>query len=224
MVTLSVLSGLLSIFVPNAGKSRARLQLPQYVINEVSTLAAQNTGMTAAALASRRSLPPGEAFNRLAVEKDWYARCDATLGFEHAALAGLGELWHAKATHGLPKWRDFSPRDLAPHMPNMVLFEAVGGPRFRMRLLGTSLMRIYGPADGKFVDEHFSPPVAEVWHASLGATLGACVPLRFKGRVSYEASDFFRVEAVQMPLSETASRADRVLLVMYLLEGPAQHS
>jgi hypothetical protein len=179
--------------------------------------------MSAAALTSDREPVPGEAFNRLAVEKDWYARCDATLGFERAALAGLGELWHAKAKHGIPRWRDFSPRDLAPHMPNMALFEAeTDPPRFRIRLLGTSLMRIYGQAGEKFVDEHFSPPVAEVWHASLGETLRSRVPLRYKGRVSYERSDFFHVESVQMPLSESGGAADRVLLVMYLLEGPAR--
>jgi hypothetical protein len=83
-------------------------------------------------------------------------------------------------------------------------------------------MRIYGQAGEKFVDEHFSPPVAEVWHASLGETLRSRVPLRYKGRVSYERSDFFHVESVQMPLSESGGAADRVLLVMYLLEGPAR--
>jgi hypothetical protein len=181
--------------------------------------------MSAAALQSGREIASGEAFDRLAVAKDWYARCDATLGFERAALTGLGELWNAKATQGIPRWRDFSPRDLAPHMPNMALFEAVtedGALRYRMRLLGTSLMRIYGQAGGKIVDEHFSPAVAEVWHASLGETLRSRVPLRFQGRVSYERSDFFRVESIQMPLSENGTDADRVLMVMYLLEGPAQ--
>jgi hypothetical protein len=215
----------LSISGPNAGKSRFGWQSLQYVINEVSTVVAQNMGMSAAAMPANRERAPGEPFNRLAVEKDWYARCDATLGFEQAALAGLGELWRAKAKQEIPRWRDFSPRDLAPHMPNMALFEAAAGdgaPRYRIRLLGTSLMRIYGHADGKFVDEHFSPSVCEVWHASLGETLRSRVPLRYKGRVSYERSDFFRVESIQMPLSENGSDADRVLLVMYLLEGPAQ--
>jgi hypothetical protein len=182
-------------------------------------------GMSAAAVPFHRNQAPGEPFNRLAVQKDWYARCDATLDFERAELAGLAELWHSKAKDGIPKWRDFSPRDLAPRMANMALFESVTGndaPRFRIRLLGTSLMRIYGQANGQYVDAHFSPAVAEVWQASLGETLRARVPLRYKGRVSYEQSDFFRVESVQMPLSEDGRDADRVLLVMYLLEGPAQ--
>jgi hypothetical protein len=57
--------------------------------------------------------------------------------------------------------------------------------------------------------------------ASLNTTLEARVPLRYKGRVTHEKSDFFRVESVQMPLSESGGEADRVLLVMYRLEGVA---
>lgn len=167
---------------------------------------------------------PGEAFNRLAVAKRWSARCDSALVFDCEDLAAMADLWRAKATHGLPKRADFSARELMGCMPQLALLEAVdegGARRFRFRLLGTALMRIYGEATGKFVDDHFSPAVAEVWNAALGTTLKARVPLRFKGRVSHEKSDFFRVESVQMPLSESGTEADRVLLVMYRLEGVA---
>lgn len=167
---------------------------------------------------------PGEAFNRLAAEKGWSARCDSALVFDSDDLGEMADLWRAKATHGLPRRADFSARELMARMPHLALFEAVeenGVRRFRFRLLGTALMRIYGEATGKFVDDHFSPAVAEIWTASLGATLKARVPLRYKGRVSYEKSDFFRVESVQLPLSESGGEADRVLLVMYRLEGVA---
>jgi hypothetical protein len=183
---------------------------------------AQNCGVGAASAKQDWAEKPGEAFNRLAAGKGWSARCDSALAFERQELAGIADLWRSKAAHGLPKRSDFSARELLTYMPQLALFEAAGEQRFRFRLLGTALMRIYGEATGRFVDEHFSPLVAEVWAASLTTTLKAGVPLRYKGRVTHEKSDFFRVESVQMPLSECGGAADRVMLVMYLLEGPAQ--
>lgn len=160
-------------------------------------------------------------FNALAVANGWYARCDDSLSFDTPALHGLATLWREKAQGVLPSRCHFGPREMRGAMTQMALFDSVeGGKRFFIRLLGTALTEIYGNITGKYIDEHFSPPVAEIWHASLNETLQARRPLRYKGRVSYEQRDFFAVESMQAPLSETGGKADRVLMVMYRLPGP----
>ncbi|HWD49594.1 MAG TPA: PAS domain-containing protein [Rhizomicrobium sp.] len=159
-------------------------------------------------------------FNALAIANGWYARCDGSLSFDTPALHGLAALWREKAAGALPKRNDFGPREMRGAMAQMALFDAIdGGKRFYIRLLGTALSEIYGNITGRHIDEHFSPAVTEIWHAALNETLNARRPLRYKGRVSYEQRNFFAVESIQAPLSETGSAADRILMVMYRLPG-----
>jgi hypothetical protein len=164
---------------------------------------------------------PGDVFNRLAESKGWHSRCDGALCFQRSELARFADLWRGKAGAGLPRRSDFGPREMQPYMPQLAIFDAVG-ERFQVRLFGTALMGIYGEATGRFIDEYFSPAAAEIWMASLRETLGARVPLRYRGHVSYEKRNFFQVESVQTPLSESGGPADRVLMAMYLADGPAR--
>ena len=71
-------------------------------------------------------------------------------------LETLHAAWDAKCAPGqLPKWSDFSARDLKSWLPNIAVIDRIGDPpRFKVRLMGTGCVRIGGKDyTGCWVDE-----------------------------------------------------------------------
>jgi hypothetical protein len=158
-----------------------------------------------------------EAFNRFAETSAAPSRCDPTLAFETPELAHALVLWQEKVgAHGMPSRHDLGARALKAFLPNVVIVDAVGdrpARRHRFRLQGTALTELLGDHTGKFFDEAVVSPFRERWSAMMDATLDGGAPLRFFGRLEFDAQDYLSMELLLAPLSDEGAKA--VLLVGY---------
>src|SRR4051794_15940416 len=117
---------------------------------------------------------PIEGFNAQARAQGWPTRCDGRMAFEHPEHERLVTAWTAKCgNRPMPARSDFTARDLKQHLPRILLFERQREDQrwgaFRIRLMGTGLVQVWGDLTGKFVDEAFPPALQPRWHAFLHA-------------------------------------------------------
>ena len=136
-------------------------------------------------------------------------------------LETLLAAWEAKRSDGqLPKWSDFSARDLKSWLHNIAVIDRIGEPpRFKVRLMGMGCVRIGGKDyTGCWVDEtahHISRKgIEDAYRQCLDS--GQAI-IR---RVDYVKERMVRatVHRLFMPCLDAAGSANIVLVGAYKIE------
>ncbi len=112
---------------------------------------------------------PADAVNAFAAEQGWPFRASSVLAFERPELNQLRDLWHEKAAgRPMPHRSDFDLRSLKPVLPNIVILQRVHDSdrwRYRIRLMGSELVRLMGEGTGRFLDQAIAPESLPRWLA-----------------------------------------------------------
>jgi hypothetical protein len=98
---------------------------------------------------------PREALDRPGAGNTSHSACDP-LPLRHPVIQRIHAYWESKlAGRKMPRREDIVPEELGDLLPWVMLVEVVGEPaRFRLRLVGTGVVREYGrEITGAFVDE-----------------------------------------------------------------------
>ena len=121
--------------------------------------------------------------NTVAKRYRWPMLCDPTCRFIYPEHYELLSLWRGLAgASGIPYRRELTARLLQPYLSSVALYERVDGAdgtrRYRVRLLGSKLVQIFGELTGKFLDEAVPEEYVPRWHALPEVTLGTGAPVR----------------------------------------------
>jgi hypothetical protein len=120
----------------------------------------------------------------------------------------------------MPARSDFTARDLKQHLPRILLFERQRegqrwGP-FRIRLMGTGLVQVWGDLTRKFVHEVFPPALQPRWYAFFDAVMASGRPLRFLARSDFQGKDFLVAELTAAPLADDAGDPAMVIVLIHV--------
>lgn len=103
----------------------------------------------------------------------------------------------------MPSRSDITPRDLKDHLRNVLMFERISKdpPRYRWRVVGSSLTSILGENTGKTFEESIAPEHLPRWVECCNLMLACEQPLRFLGRVHIEGREYLDAENLYVPLA-----------------------
>ena len=162
------------------------------------------------------SFDSAESFNLTASREGWPAFCDPGLEFASPELSDVLVIWERFAQDGrVPSRSQFSPRVLKRFLRNVAIYEHVqvgrDDRRYRVRLVGSSMVEVVGNIAGKYLDEAIPASFLPWWYASLDATLGARRPLRFLTRSDTNHREFLVGEYFSAPMAAVDGSASMVL-------------
>ena len=131
-------------------------------------------------------MPPPEiasaaAFQDAAAAGGWPILCDEACAFDHAMLSALLALWQSEAAGGIPARNAMTARKLQPFMRNIAIYERTGEGvqrRYRVRLMGSGIVQVYGELTGKYFDEIVPGKYLPRWYALSDVALLAQKPVR----------------------------------------------
>jgi hypothetical protein len=123
-------------------------------------------------------------FNAAAKLYRWPALCDPTCTFFYAKHHDALALWRSlSGIEGIPFRREMTARRFQPYLKSIFLYERVepshGERRYRMRLMGSRIVQVFGEFTGKYLDEVVPENFLPRWEALPDAVLGTGAPLRF---------------------------------------------
>jgi len=122
-------------------------------------------------------------FNARAKSRGWVQLCDPSSGFVARECEELIAIWNeARRGNAMPARDDLNLKVLKPYLSRLVLVEREGEepPRFRFRLVGTTVTQTLSERTGQTFDhESASSEQRERWTQSCQLTLFARRPLRF---------------------------------------------
>jgi hypothetical protein len=170
-------------------------------------------------MANERLIRAADDYNSFAEHSGAPSRCDSSLSFETPELLQLAALWRDKsAGRDMPLRRDMDARALKAYLPHITIFDIVddeGRRRYRFRLMGTSIARMFGDHTGRTLDEAIVSPFRERWTAAIDAALQAGGPIRLSGRVEYRELDYLAMEIFLAPIEQRDEGAESVLAATY---------
>jgi hypothetical protein len=168
----------------------------------------------------RRLLTPA-AYNLHAESEGWGARAHTDLTFERPELNALRDLWFSIADKkkATPTRADFDARTLKPFLPNVALLDCVpqakGRSRYRIRLQGTELARLFGEQTGVFIDEYFPSRSLVRWEMGYDVVIDNGVPLRFTSRFVLPLLSHLDGESFSAPLAADGKTPRGLLTALY---------
>jgi hypothetical protein len=162
---------------------------------------------------------PVEALNAQAQALGWPTHCDTQLSFDKPELNWFVAIWEERrADRLMPQRGDMQARWLKHLLTRVLLFERTkeaDGRRYRVRLMGTGLVQVWGDLTGKYVDEAIPAHLQPRWHAFLDVTLAHRAPMRFVSRVDYQEKHFLSVEIAAAPLADDEGHPAMVMCAMH---------
>jgi hypothetical protein len=165
-----------------------------------------------------------KAFNDRAQAAGWSFTCAPAQDFENAPLAGVLEVWRAKAQdRPMPCRADMTARAMKPYLTHMSLLERVlasGAPRYRIRLHGSTLARYAGDSTGKFLEDSVSPERLESYTALYDTALALRAPMRVVSYYQAPEIDYLMGESLLAPLSVPGGDMPMLLSVTYTKPRP----
>jgi hypothetical protein len=172
-------------------------------------------------MATPQTGDPVAALNARSIAMHWGMRCDDTLDFVRPELKALSALWHEKAREtGWPSRADFDARSLLPFLPHVSIVERVtgedGARRYRYRLIGTALVRLFGEATGRFLDESIPAQFLERWTLGYDTVLALRTPVRFLSKFELPQVSWLDGESFSVPLSNGAEPPNMILGALYV--------
>jgi hypothetical protein len=171
--------------------------------------------------AFRRPLLTLEDYNRRAEQEGWGTRVRTDLDFERAELRALRDLWFeiADKKKAAPAREDFDARTLKPFLPYIGLIDCVpqdkGRSRYRIRLQGTELARLFGDQAGRFIDEHFPRRNLLAWEMGYDVVIDAGRPVRFAQKFALPLLSHLDGESFSAPLAADGKSVRGLLTVLY---------
>ncbi len=169
----------------------------------------------------RSTLPDivsADDFNRTATQQCWPMLCDPTCEFANAKLRELLALWRDLTYGGnVPFRSEMTARRLRSLMSSVALYERVDGDggsrRWRVRLMGSTIVHVLGEMTGKFLDESVPEEFLPRWYAITDVTLAVGTPLRVLIRSDTFGKPFLIAEQFCAPLRADDGTASIVLMV-----------
>lgn len=165
-----------------------------------------------------------KAFNDRAQAAGWSFTCAPAQNFENAPLAGVLDVWRAKAQgRPMPCRADMTARAMKPYLTHMSLLERIvmdGAPRYRIRLHGSTLARYAGDSTGKFLEDSVSPERLESYAALYDTALALRAPMRVVSYYQAPEIDYLMGESLLAPLSVPGRDTPMLLSVTYTKPRP----
>lgn len=122
--------------------------------------------------------------------------------------------WQTRRPEGrLPSRADISPEGFKRHLPGVSLTEVIhGGARFRFRLAGTGLYRVYGrEITGLSLEGAFPSRAADAWSEELQKVVATRKPGAGAHSLAWRGSEHLTVLWLRLPLSSDGRRVDMLL-------------
>jgi hypothetical protein len=117
--------------------------------------------------------------------------------------------------HGLPSRRDIDPLEIPDLLANLWLTDVVsetGTVRFRERLVGTTLARLYGrDTTGKFFEEIYAGEHLARQLATYRAVVEHALPHLARLRVPLADRDFIIYDRLMLPLASDTRTPDMII-------------
>ena len=124
---------------------------------------------------------------------------------------------------GVPDWSSIDPRTI-PHkyLPNLFLYEYEPEGRFRCKLIGTDLTRIFGRDEtGRYLDEILEGAAATERLELFKQTVTSGRPVYYRCRITGARGERRPLSRILLPVSSGGGKIDQVFgMVRY---GPAEH-
>lgn len=138
---------------------------------------------------------------------------DPGLNFQSSRLREFYRMWDTKrAGREMPARRDFDPLEFGALLGFVSLtgVSYVGDlPRFRYRLIGTSITQVVGrDASGRWLDEIYSADAYRKVVVGFEWILKHRRPIRAKGTLRHANRDWLAVELIDAPLSSDGRQID----------------
>jgi len=131
----------------------------------------------------RPVIASADDLNAAAKRYRWPMICDPFCRFTYHGHEELLALWRSLPSEGgIPYRRDMTARLLRPYLNSVAIYERVensnGEVRYRVRLMGSRIVQVFGELTGKFLDEAVPEDYVARWHALPDVTLGTGGPVR----------------------------------------------
>lgn len=127
-----------------------------------------------------------------------------------ARLVELYRYWDARrGGRFAPKRADICPTEIPRLLPYLLLIEVLPGPRYRYRLVGTEVERVFGTAmTGRCIDELMRGEYLDFIAGLYGTLVERRTPVYSENTY---ANDTFRTHRLMLPLSEDGESVSMVL-------------
>lgn len=131
----------------------------------------------------------------------------------------LGELlayWRDKGEIGrLPGRQDIHPEEIAGLLPYLMLYDVLStsdGNRYRIRLMGTHVVEMFGPGEtGHFLDEVADPTGYPAIRHRLDEVVASRQPSFGRARVVRAERDFIEFNHITLPLAQDGETVDMLI-------------
>jgi len=158
-----------------------------------------------------------DAFNAWAERDGWTTRADGALDFRSPKLREALAVWRtACAGRALAARADLTPRAMKGFLSNVVVWDVLcagDATRFRVRVMGTPLQRVWRGKAGDYIDEAVPEPFRNRWHRLAHLSLELRAPLRCHGNVQFANQTYYNSETLQVPLAPEGEAPDSILFV-----------
>jgi hypothetical protein len=158
-------------------------------------------------------------FNERAVSENWPVRCSEADSVAQPELGEIRELWRGRAkTSGIPLRRDFDMRTLKAFVRHVSIIERMPSlrqTRFRYRLVGSEIARVFGDSTGRYLDEVITPQFLPSWRAAYALVLGLDDAIRFESWYQNPRADYLTGESICAPLRGASGTTDTILSATY---------
>jgi hypothetical protein len=127
-----------------------------------------------------------------------------------ARLVELYRYWDARRSERMAPCRgDIKPTDIPRLLPFLLLADVLPGPRYRYRLVGTEVERVFGAAmTGRCIDELMRGEYLDFIASLYKAVVDRRTPVYSENTY---ANDAFRTQRLMLPLSEDGESVTMVL-------------
>jgi hypothetical protein len=164
----------------------------------------------------RPVIASADDLNAAARRYRWPMLCDPSCRFSYSKHDDLLALWRGLASSGsIPYRRDMTARLLRPYLNSVAIYERAEGPggevRYRVRLMGSKIVQVFGELTGKFLDEAVPEDYVARWHALPDVTLGTGGPVRLLIRSDTFNKAHMVAEYLCLPLRADDGAAKLVL-------------
>ena len=125
--------------------------------------------------------------------------------------------WAAKRGPGrLPGREHIHPSDFKRHLPTISLIDVRGGAeaerRYRLRLAGTGLYRVYGgEITGKALEEVYAPEARDYWRAELDRVVETRRPAAGVHSMAWRGAAHLSIMWLRLPLASNGREVDMIL-------------
>jgi hypothetical protein len=127
-----------------------------------------------------------------------------------ARLVELYRYWdERRGEHFAPRRADIHPGDIPRLLPYLLLVDVLPGPRYRYRLVGTEVERVFGTKmTGRAIDELMRGEYLDFINGLYRAIIERRTPVYSENTYS---NDAFRTHRLMLPLSEDGENVSMVL-------------